>query len=230
MRPHAEDLSRYYDSLVGRRVAGRLQQFLTPLLAARTQDRVLGLGYCAPYVQATYGKVERVILAHPALQGYQPWPPGKPNCVVQVDEKSLPFADAVFDQVVAIHALEFCDPVRKTLRDIWRVLAPQGRLLLVVPNRTSLMALLDNSPFGNGRPFSAGQLDTLLRDSMFEPLVKKQALVLPGLRGGVRMDRTLLRVLPHLGGVHIVLAQKTDSFAPTGVGKVAAPVVVTAPA
>jgi SAM-dependent methyltransferase len=229
MRPHAEDLSRYYASLAGMRVAGRVQQVLAPLLAARTQDRVLGLGFCGPYVQTLHAKVERIILAHPALQGYQPWPPGKPNCVVQVDDKSMPFADAVFDQVVVIHALEFSDPARKSLREIWRVLAPQGRLLLVVPNRTSLMALLDNSPFGNGRPFSAGQLDRLLRDSLFEPLSQKQVLVLPGLRGGARMDRTLLRVLPRLGGVHVVLAQKTDGFAPTGVGRVAAPATVTAP-
>jgi SAM-dependent methyltransferase len=230
MRPHAEDLSRYYAGEAGIRVAARVQQVLAPLLAGRTQDRVLGLGYCGPYLQTIAGKVERIILAHPALQGYEAWPPGKPNCVAQVDDKSLPFADALFDQVVAIHALEFSDPVRKTLREIWRVLAPQGRLLLVVPNRTSLTALLDTSPFGNGRPFSAGQLDRLLRESLFEPLVHRQVLVLPALRGGAGMDRMLLRVMPRLGGLHIVLAQKTDSFAATGVGRVAAPVPVTAPA
>ncbi len=218
MRPHIEDLIHYYASARGQRAQHRLQQILTPLLASRAADKLLGLGYCGPYLTALHGKVERVILAHPALQGYAPWPPDKPNCVVQVDDKSLPFPDALYDQVVAIHALEFAEPVRRSLRDIWRVLAPQGRLLLVVPNRTSLMALLDTSPFGNGRPFSAGQLNKLLRDSLFEPLVQTGGLAVPS---GASPDSFILRILPRVAGVHIVLAQKMDSFTPTGVGRVA---------
>jgi SAM-dependent methyltransferase len=212
MRPHATDLARYYETGAGQ----------------RAQDRVLGLGFCGPYVQLLHGKVERILLAHPALQGYQPWPPGKPNCVVQVDDKSLPFAEAMFDQVVAIHALEYAEPVRKTLREIWRVLAPQGRLLLVVPNRTSLMALLDDSPFGNGRPFSMNQIKSLLTQSLFQPIAQKEGLALPGRLGGTAADRLLLRILPRVSGVHIVLAQKTDGFSPTGIGRVAEPVVVPA--
>jgi SAM-dependent methyltransferase len=230
MRPHAEDLRRYYDSPSGQRVQARLQQIIAPLLAGRTQDRVLGLGYCGPYVDSLATKIDRVILAHPALQGFEAWPPDKPNCVVQVDDKSLPFADALFDQVIAIHALEYAEPVRRSLREIWRVLAPQGRLLIIVPNRASLVALLDHSPFGNGRPFSAAQIDHLLRDSLFTPLTHKKALVLPGLQGGGALERFFIRVAPQLGGLHIILAQKTDSFTMTGIGRVAQEVPATAPA
>ncbi len=230
MRPHADDLNRYYASEAGQRVQARVQQLMMPLLAQRAQDRVLGLGYCGPYLQLLHGKVERVILGHPALQGYEAWPKGKPNCVVQVDDKSLPFPDAMFDQVVAIHALEYAEPVRKTLREIWRVLAPQGRLLLVVPNRTSLLALLDNSPFGNGRPFSAGQLDQLLTDAMYTPLVHVRGLALPGLTGGTKTDRLMMRLMPRFAGVHIVLAQKADGFSPTGLGRIVDPAQAIVPA
>jgi SAM-dependent methyltransferase len=229
MRPHAEDLQRYYASPVGQKVQARISKLLMPLVAQRTQDRVLGLGYCGPYLQSLHGKVGSMLLAHPALQGYAPWPEGKPNCVVQVDDKSLPFRDAMFDQVVAIHALEYAEPVRKTLREIWRVLSPQGRLLLVVPNRTSLMALLDNSPFGNGRPFSTAQLRQLLTDSLYTPLVQKECLALPGLIGGAGMDRFLLKLIPRISGVHILLAQKTDGYSPTGVGRVADPAIALVP-
>jgi SAM-dependent methyltransferase len=229
MRPHADDLQRYYASPVGQRVQARISKLLLPLVAQRTQDRLLGLGYCGPYLEAMHGKVERVLLAHPALQGSAPWPEGKPNCVVQVDDKSLPFGDAMFDQVIAIHALEYAEPVRRTLREIWRVLSPQGRLLLVVPNRTSLMALLDNSPFGNGRPFSIAQMKQLLRDALYTPLVQKECLALPGLIGGAGMDRFLLKLMPRISGVHILLAQKTDGYSPTGVGRAADPSVSVVP-
>lgn len=224
MRPHARDLNDYYASAAGKRVQARVQQLILPMLAQRAQDRILGLGYCGPYLQAMDGKVERIILGHPALQGYEAWPAGKPNCVALVDDKALPFPDALFDQVVAIHALEYAEPVRKTLREIWRVLAPQGRLLLVVPNRTSLLALLDNSPFGNGRPFSAGQLNRLLTEALYTPIARSGGLALPGLRAGAKVDRLMLRLMPRIAGVHVVLAQKSDGFAPTGIGRVAAPV------
>jgi hypothetical protein len=109
-------------------------------------------------------------------------------------------------------------------------LSPQGRLLLVVPNRTSLMALLDNSPFGNGRPFSTAQLRQLLTDSLYTPLVQKECLALPGLIGGAGIDRFLLKLIPRISGVHILLAQKTDGYSPTGVGRVADPAVAVVPA
>jgi hypothetical protein len=50
---------------------------------------------------------------------------------------------------------------------LWRVLAPEGKLLLVAPNRTSLWAQVERSPFAHGRPYSRSQLDRLLRDAMF---------------------------------------------------------------
>jgi hypothetical protein len=47
------------------------------------------------------------------------------------------------------------------LREVWRVLAPNGRLLAVVPNRRGLWARIDTTPFGHGRPFSRGQVTHL---------------------------------------------------------------------
>ena len=38
------------------------------------------------------------------------------------------------------------------LRECWRVLRDDGRLLVVVPNRLGSWALFDHTPFGQGRP------------------------------------------------------------------------------
>ncbi len=84
------------------------------------------------------------------------------------DEAALPFPDAFFDRILVVHGLEGADAARPLLRQLWRVLAPEGRLLLVAPNRTSLWAQLERSPFGVGRPFSRGELDRLLRSALFE--------------------------------------------------------------
>ena len=53
---------------------------------------------------------------------------------------------------------------------MWRVLAPEGRLLLIVPNRRGVWARLDTTPFGHGRPYSRGQLERLLTDALFTPI------------------------------------------------------------
>ena len=48
------------------------------------------------------------------------------------------------------------------MRELWRVTAPNGRLIVVVPRRGGFWAQADNTPFGSGYPFSRGQLEKLL--------------------------------------------------------------------
>jgi SAM-dependent methyltransferase len=46
---------------------------------------------------------------------------------------ALPFADGTFDLVAAFDVIEHCEPEADVLRELTRVLAPDGRLLLSVP-------------------------------------------------------------------------------------------------
>jgi hypothetical protein len=95
------------------------------------------------------------------------------------------------------------------------VLAPEGRILIVAPNRTSLWAQIERSPFAHGRPFHRGELDRLLRGAMFEPLRWERALYGPPLNGrrlvrsGVGWEKLGARLWPRLGGVHLVEASKS---------------------
>ena len=67
----------------------------------------------------------------------------------------------------------------ETLREIWRILAPGGTMLLIAPNRRGVWARSDATPFGHGRPFSRGQLTQLLRDALFAPIGWSEALYMP---------------------------------------------------
>ena len=131
------------------------------------------------------------------------------------EEDALPFPDALFDRVFMIHGLETAEAMRPLMRQIWRVLAPAGRLLVVAPNRTSVWAQVDRSPFAHGRPFSRGQLDRLLRDCMFVPEKWDAALHLPPIksrrvvRSGNGWDRTGKMLWPRLAGVHVAEASKS---------------------
>ena len=48
----------------------------------------------------------RAIAVSPAAQGVEVWPQSQRNLAVLADEEALPFAQALFDRVLAVHALE----------------------------------------------------------------------------------------------------------------------------
>lgn len=173
------DLRDFYTSSLGyvaRRAIGRRLRDMWPDVAGQ---RLLGLGYATPFLGSFLGKAERVLAMMPAAQGVLPWPPEGPNATTLCDEVDLPIPDLSIDRVLLVHALEHADGLRPFLREVWRVLAPSGRLIIVVPNRRGLWARFDSTPFGHGHPYTAGQLSRLLRDNLFTPVQTRSALFIP---------------------------------------------------
>jgi SAM-dependent methyltransferase len=217
VRPDITALADYYASTAGRRLHAAVAQHVTPLLRRDAQSRLLALGFAEGFLPSAG---PQIVHAAPALQGVRSWPGRTHNKTCMVDDKHLPFADSLFDQVLLVHALEYAEPARRMLRELWRVLAPAGQIILLVPNRRSLHTLLDPSPFANGRPYSAPQLEQLLQEAMFEPQQAITTVALPGVMSTRLLDRLVLRALPNSGGIHIVLAQKTDGIAPARAAQV----------
>jgi hypothetical protein len=125
------------------------------------------------------------------------------------------------DRVLLVHALECTEQMRPMLREIWRVLADGGRLIVIAPNRTGLWAQLERTPFATGHPYSAGQLSRLLRNTMFTPMQEARALYVPPtnsrmmLRAAPAFERIGQRWLTSLSGVVMVEAAK-QLYAATG--------------
>jgi SAM-dependent methyltransferase len=187
MRPDIVDLQEFYASPLGhvaRRMIRRRVRRMWPSLAGL---RVLGFGYATPFVKQYVPEAERVVAVMPAQQGVAYWPREGANVVALAEETDLPLPDAMFDRVVLVHAIEATDALRPMLREIWRVLAPGGRVLVVAPNRRGLWARVESTPFAHGRPYSQGQLTRLLRDNLFSPIQWQSALFVPPTRWGVML-------------------------------------------
>jgi SAM-dependent methyltransferase len=185
------DLREFYDSALGqvaRRMIRRRIRLIWPDLHGL---RLLGLGYATPYLRPFKEEAERTLAAMPAAQGVVPWPPEGPGLVTLAEETDLPFPDRSMDRVLVIHCLESTEHQRGMMREIWRVLADGGRVLMLAANRRSLWARLERTPFGQGRPYTPAQLHRLLRDTMFMPLQSQAALFVPPLR-----SRVMLRSAP----------------------------------
>jgi SAM-dependent methyltransferase len=173
---------------------------------------VLAFGYATPFLEPQTTGAGRMIAAMPAAQGVEAWPLGAPNAATLVDEAALPFPSALFDRVLAVHALEESDSPIAVLTELGRVLAPQGRLILVVVARPGLWANAESSPFGHGRPFSRRQLEQLVRESELEPAGWTRALYAPPLAWAARwaegFEQVGARIWPAFSGLILMEAQK----------------------
>ena len=216
------DLREFYTSRLGdttrRLIANRLKPRLGPLAGAT----VMGLGYAAPYLEDCAGEARCNMAFMLARQGVIHWPADGPVKSALVDEFGLPLLESTVDLALVIHGLELTDAPDEMLKEVWRVLAPQGRLLLAVPNRRGLWASFDSSPFGYGQPFSRPQLSRLLRDSQFAIVSWSPALFLPPTGRALFLSWAGIlesignRVMPALSGVVIVEAVKQVYAISTG--------------
>ncbi len=178
----AVDLRDFYAASLGRvarRMIGRRIRQLWPDVRGTS---ILGLGYAAPFLGVFRGEAERVVALMPAAQGVLHWPSDAPGLTALVDEAALPLADQSIDRALLVHALECGEQTQPMMRELWRVLADGGRLIVVVPNRRGLWARFERTPFGHGRPFTPHQLSRLLRDALFAPYQSATALYVPPIR------------------------------------------------
>ena len=137
---------------------------------------LLGVGFASPYVRAWTGSARRCVVATPSQVGAVRWPTVSGNLTCTMAEDALPFPDLCFDRIVVVHGLEAVDSARSLLREVWRVLKDDGRLLVVAPNRVGLWAHVESTPFGHGQPYSPGQIGRLLASSMFRVERRETAL------------------------------------------------------
>lgn len=171
-------LDRFYKSALGDAAALAIAQRLQ-LLWPNPHGEMVAIGYGPPLLDGFAGKD---ILTHammPARQGVMGWPARVKKRVALVDEYNLPLPDSSMDYIILVHALEHAHLPEKLLREVWRVLAPAGRVAVVAPNRRRIWSSLERSPFGYGRPYSRRQIHQLLSEKLLLPRRTDYALFLP---------------------------------------------------
>lgn len=208
------DLRDFYSSRLGQVSRRVIRSRIRRVWPDLTGMRLAGLGYATPYLNPFLGEAERVFSLMPSSQGVLAWPIGERNLVALADEGELPLQDYSIDRVLLVHGLEFSEQVRPLLKEIWRVLAGGGRLLVVVPNRRGLWARNASTPFGQGYPYTPTQLSRFLREAMFTPERSEAALFVPPnasrmlLRSASAIERIGERWFTTFGGVAMVEATK----------------------
>jgi SAM-dependent methyltransferase len=208
------DLRDFYETRLGqvaRRMIRRRIRLIWPDLRGM---RLLGLGYATPYLRLFRDEAERSIAVMPSSQGVLSWPREGPNAVALADEGELPLQDYSIDRVLLAHGLEYSQQVRPLLKEIWRVMAGGGRLMVVTPNRRGIWARIDRTPFGQGHPYTPSQLSRVLREADFTPERVSTALFVPPngsrmmLRSAAAIEQIGERWFTTFAGVSVVEASK----------------------
>ena len=219
-------LVRFYAAPAGALTARLLRRRLAGLWPRLTGLSVLGLGHAEPYLPLWRDDAARCIALSPAQLGPARFSQAGLSASVLAEEDALPFADLSFDRILLVHGLEAAENAGRLLRECWRVLRDDGRLLVVAPNRRGIWAQFDHTPFGHGQPYSPAQITRLLQAHMFRVERRDAALYVPPftplMRAGTAWEKAGRTICPaRWAGLSLIEAEK-DIFAavPTGAVRV----------
>jgi SAM-dependent methyltransferase len=210
----ARETADFYATALGGLTSRLLRQILLEIWPNCAGLSLLGLGYAGPYLRLWREQAARAISLSPLQLGPAPWPPARPSLACTAEEDALPFPDMSFDRILLIHGLEQAENARRSLREAWRLLKDDGRLIVVVPNRRGLWAYAESTPFGHGQPYSTGQLARLLTSLFFTIEKQQQALFAPPLNWRLNLKAFDIwetaghTIAPQLAGLTIAEATK----------------------
>jgi hypothetical protein len=224
----AETLSEFYATALG----DVAQRFIGRIVQARWHGApgltVAALGYGSPYLESFRQTALRCVALTMAEQGAVIWPEERRCATALVQSDMLPLPDGSVDRMLIAHALEATPRPSALLEEVWRVVAPEGRILAIVPSRRGMWARADGTPFGYGAPYSKAQLRELLQEAVLSPIFWGEALFAPPfdrrclIRSAATIERLGAAVGLPFAGVLIVEAVKQVSR-PVGVHAISRP-------
>ena len=223
MRQDIVSIDRFYRTGLGRSAGNLLSRRINDLWTDLPNLSILGIGYPTPMLDALVSRARRSVVAVPFGGGHFRWDgSGRGNATVMAPETRLPFADGQFDRVIMLHGLEEADGPRALRREVWRVMAPEARIVVAAANRRGLWARAERTPFGHGRPWTKRQLTAFLADGSFQVTASTHALFMPPINHSLvtaaadGWERAGEWVLPAFGGVVLVEAVKRLYIEPGG--------------
>ena len=225
MRLDVTDLRAFYGSPLGIVTQRIVARAIHGFLGSVSGLRVLGVGYVTPYLGPVHAIAERTLAFMPATQGVVNWPGSGRSVTALADPTMMPLPESAVDRVILVHALEGVESPSELLADVWRVLTPGGRMVLVVPNRTGVWARREATPFGHGQPYSRSQLGLLMRQTQFSPEGWAETLYMPPVRSRLMLqtasawERLGTDLSLPFAGLHVIDATK-QLFRPVAVQQV----------
>ena len=214
-----EAFSEFYNLRIGVLAQRFVQARMREIWPDVRHHRLLAIGYAQPYVEEYSKQAERTVVMTPVAPDAQPWLKNDKNVLCLGKPTLQPYPYESFDRILAIHSLEFSEDLSEMLHECWRVLKPNGRMMLVVPNRMSIWARTENCPFAYGTPYTVSQIKHDLLENNFQIERQRKALFVPPFETNLMLSLSPIfegvggAVFKSFGGVHVIEVSK-KVFAP----------------
>ena len=202
MEISAADLLNFYASPLGQRSADVLGARIMGWWPDLSGQRVLTTGYATPLESRLTGH-KPLSLCHLIPARFSGVLDASNGRQVLTDDTLMPLESEVIDRAIVLHRLEHARRPDRTFREVWRVLKPGGKIIVVVPSAFGLWSRMPGNPFAKGTPFTGLALAATLSDQLFSLERMRNALFFPP-HSALKWAR-----LP-TGGVLIAEAQKLD--------------------
>jgi SAM-dependent methyltransferase len=207
-RPDVKVLKNFYESALGKvfcRVIRAELRKSWPEISP--QETVAGIGFAVCELRMFHSAIALM----PGAQGAVKWHGDSVLC----EETRLPVADNSIAKAILIHALEYSGQPQSVLREMWRILAPGGRMIIIVPNAAGMWARFGRTPLQRGRVFSRLRLETLINDGLFRIINTRSAVHIPptnsrfALKNFKILEAIGKKLWGGCGGVIMIEAEKT---------------------
>jgi SAM-dependent methyltransferase len=179
MYPDVVDLREFYESDLGRLAQRLVRERIRTLWPNIAGENLLGLGYATPYLRPFLGEAGRVMALMPAQQGVTWWPRDGANLTSLTEETFLPLPDGAVDRILMMHSLENTEHIGDVLQESQRVLSSNGKMIIMVPNRSGWWARDSRTPFGFGFSFSLPHIRRILTHNRFQLERHARAMFMP---------------------------------------------------
>ena len=208
------NIQGFYNSQLGLNVHECITREISTKWTDLNSTRILGVGFSRPYIRFYNGNQNNIVSLMPPTPFTEFSAGNTANQELISLFHEIPLPDLSIDRIIIVHALEFSESANLMIRELWRVLTDNCKIIFIVPNRLGVWCRFDSNPFGFGRPYSPNQLVRLLDDNLFTTIKRNTALYMPPVK--VRGMNSLSKgweifgrnTFPNHGGVISIEAEK----------------------
>lgn len=151
---NAQELKNFYETSLGKFACRKLRAKILNFWPEASKEKILGFGFALPYLPLfSYGN--SVIALSPQSIGAVKIEDAVFTALA--DTTQLPSANEFFDRVLLIHGIEHAEIPEKLIEEAWRILKPNGKLLIIAPHEGGVW-LRNNSPFYRTKAYSRAKL------------------------------------------------------------------------
>ncbi|MFN7039201.1 MAG: methyltransferase domain-containing protein [Alphaproteobacteria bacterium] len=124
-----------------------------------------------------------------------------------------------FDKILVVHCLEYLNDIQSMLQTLWNILTPEGKLLIIVPNRYSVLPVANINIFKKAKLFTLYEIINLLNDNHFLTIKSSSRVFLT--LNFYKNFPTISNFFDHVGskwfipfGTFLIIEAKKTTYAP----------------